>query len=71
MRASLRKWFQPLPSKLVDPRFQAPNHGSLVAVVPQAVETLFQHVGLEQFAVQRKQPIQFLPFHVRQIQPAR
>src|SRR5579863_8572249 len=38
---------QTLPAKLIDPILQIPDHGPLVPVVPQPVQTLLEQIGLE------------------------
>jgi site-specific recombinase XerD len=51
----LAKRFQPLPSELIDPGLQIPDHGSFVSVVPQA-SAFLEHCQSEglQFSTYRK-----------------
>jgi hypothetical protein len=50
----LLEWFQPLPTKLVDPILQIAQHRAFIVVVPEPIQTLFQQVRLHHAPIQRE-----------------
>src|ERR1700723_4258684 len=69
MPASFSMGFSRCPAQLVDPFLQITQHGSFVAVIPQAREALLQQVGFENAPVQSKQGVQLTPLAAVQIEP--
>jgi hypothetical protein len=61
---------EPLPAQLIHPTLEIVQHRAFVTVVPEPVHFLFQHIGLEELAVERKQRVEFLPFAGTQVDPA-
>jgi hypothetical protein len=51
---------QTLPSKLVDPALQIPQHRTLVALFPQSAQALFEQVGFHHSSVQSKELVDHL-----------
>ena len=61
--------FSRCPAQLVDPFLQITQHGSFVAVIPQAREALLQQVGFENAPVQSEQGVQLTPLAAVQVEP--
>src|SRR5258708_2507072 len=61
---------QALPPQLIHPLLKIVDHRSLVAVVPQLFQTLFEQMGLEDASVQLEQPVQNAALCRRQVLPA-
>ena len=37
------------------------QHGAFIAVIPEPIQALLEHVGFEELAVESKQRVEFLP----------